>query len=71
MSDDTKVKCPPPIPIRPRPPKDAVVKRKKKERSGELLSVSEWALRKLEDRYGHEALVPTVPEPDHEGDDGE
>ncbi len=70
MSDDTKAKHPPPVPVPPRPPKDTVVKRKKKKRSGELLSVSEWALRKLEDRYGHEALDPTTPKPGQESDDG-
>lgn len=43
MSDSNK----PPVP--PRVPKNAVVKRK---RGTELLSASEWALRKLEEKYG-------------------
>lgn len=75
MSEDitTTAKHPLPIPVPPRIPTDAVVKRKRtmmKKRSGELLSVSEWALKRLEERYGHEALDPTTPRSGPKGDDG-
>jgi len=49
-------KHPLPVPIPPRAPKGAKVVRttKKKDPSGELLSVSEWALQRLESRYDGE-----------------
>jgi hypothetical protein len=51
MSDENKHSLP--IPTPPRAPKDAKVKRTStRKKDGELLSISEWALRKLEQKHG-------------------